>query len=629
MFRSKGALVFVLATVSILLRNTDAKNIGIAFGGGGFKSVADQTALTAGLLAELMRRDEALREDDSISSPLASSELYKEVKSLSTISGGSWFTSYLVYSINYRRMVEEMAKQAATGADKGIICGTFYESYGKRFDALRQNTITTNDIQRVFLLLEDLVSPLATVPLLGMFVDNIKSSLNNVVFFSQIGSTDGGPQSNWFNVTNTILGDDINQMTLGSEVQEWSKGKSWNIITSTTTMSNVGFLPKDAAFLAPLTTISIPFRSNIWANRSSGKKLSYSAEDSADSADGGDLVGAPFVPVLFSVVLGNEGSPPAPLPTKVDSVAKKLSLIYSLIGRRRLNDFFNPFRWLRPRPTLFNTTVGPGIEPLKDINKSFAAMPIVGPVAASSAAIGFTSVLPDTITDVLIQVLKFNPNVGFACKGKRADPSLSFLTGLEILNKLWSKNDLNRKDFNAVTENGVCNYLDGGATDPFGIATALASGADEIFCVNAIPDLVSVRGVHFGYNPLSGDSPVAALAPCFIFDRNNITSEETHIFDVEAGRTVKEMKLETFTVNTKKNDYFGIEEGRTVTLHVFSALSTEMSTGAIVAGSVEFKEIGDYIEDIMSALVFPENKEIVDKILMALGTLNGSVVTNE
>ncbi len=171
--------------------------------------------------------------------------------------------------------------------------------------------------------------------------------------------------------------------------------------------------------------------------------------------------------------------------------------------------------------------------------------------------------------------------------------------------------------------------LDGGATDPFGIATALASGADEIFCVNAIPDVVTVRGTHFGYNPLSGDSPVAALTPCFIFDKNSIRSEETHVFDDEAGRTVKEMKLETFTVKMVENVYFGIEEGRTVTLHVFSALSTEMPTGDIVAGAVEFKEIGDYIEDIMSALVFSKNKEIVDKILMALGTLKGSVAANE
>ena len=43
MTRFKNALVFGLVTLSILSsRNADAKNLGIAFGGGGFKSVADQ-----------------------------------------------------------------------------------------------------------------------------------------------------------------------------------------------------------------------------------------------------------------------------------------------------------------------------------------------------------------------------------------------------------------------------------------------------------------------------------------------------------------------------------------------------------------------------------------------------------
>ena len=42
MFVLKGTFIVVLATVSIFFRKADANNIGIAFSGGGFKSVADQ-----------------------------------------------------------------------------------------------------------------------------------------------------------------------------------------------------------------------------------------------------------------------------------------------------------------------------------------------------------------------------------------------------------------------------------------------------------------------------------------------------------------------------------------------------------------------------------------------------------
>ena len=125
----------------------------------------------------------------------------------------------------------------------------------------------------------------------------------------------------------------------------------------------------------------------------------------------------------------------------------------------------------------------------------------------------------------------------------------------------------------------MCNFLDGGASDPFGIATALASGADEIFCVNAVPDLFSVRKVHFGQG---------ILRPLHIFDNDKESiDEKVQTFDGEGGRTIKDMKLVTYKVKTVENIYFGIEEGREVILHVFSAQSTELSTGDIVAGAVD------------------------------------------
>ena len=102
------------------------------------------------------------------------------------------------------------------------------------------------------------------------------------------------------------------------------------------------------------------------------------------------------MPVLFSVVLGDEGSPPAPLkPEKIYSVLENLQLTY--------NGFRSNSNWW---PTKFSKTIERGIQPMRNDNDSFADMLIVGPVAASSAAIGFASILPKSITGLLTQVLK-------------------------------------------------------------------------------------------------------------------------------------------------------------------------------------------------------------------------------
>lgn len=164
-----------------------------------------------------MKRDPKALRKDSISSPLAASGLYENVKSISTISGGSWFTSYLVYSMKYRAMVEEMARKAAYGVGGKKVSEIFFEKYGQRFDDLRASNDSTNDAQALFVLLDGLVSRLP-VDEKG-YVRQISNGLRTALMFSQTGSH-GGPQSSWYSATKDILGDDINQKTLGSEVQE-------------------------------------------------------------------------------------------------------------------------------------------------------------------------------------------------------------------------------------------------------------------------------------------------------------------------------------------------------------------------------------------------------------------------
>ena len=219
-----------------------------------------------------------------------------------------------------------------------------------------------------------------------------------------------------------------------------------------------------------------------------------------------------------------------------------------------------------------------------------------------------------------------NPQVGFAFKEK--DPSASFSTGQGLIDNLWKKGKLTDEDFNEVTQKGVCNFADGGwggATDSFSIGTALASGADEIFCVNAIPDLSTVQGSHF--DPPSFGQPTMRL---FQGTSSNADIGEPNF---ESNNSVENMTFQTIKVKTVENVYFGIEKDRGVTLHIFSVKSKEIRTIEMVAGSVKsFKEIGEYIEDITETFADTKNKDIVDKMLKALGALKKSkrsIATND
>mmetsp|Transcript_2672 Transcript_2672/g.2936 ORF Transcript_2672/g.2936 Transcript_2672/m.2936 type:complete len:585 (+) Transcript_2672:43-1797(+) len=583
MFGFKGALLFALITVAIFSgKETDANHIGIAFGGGGFKSVADQTALTAGLLAVLMKRNDVSCDDSSSSSsPLANSGLYKNVESISSISGGSWFTAHLAYSITYRKMVEEMARKLAYDGQTREASKIFFNEYGTRFNSIRYSKEASTDVQKWFQTIENVLQECWAPHIVTNFI-------RTMLEFSKLGTMGREPQPSWYSITKHILGEEINQKTLGSEVQEWAKGKNWNIVTSVTTPSK-----RFLKFFSPFS------ESFLWVGDADPRKLSYSTE-------GDNIAKLIFVPVLFSVVLGNDGSPPAPLPRRVYSVTEKLTLRYKWKG------------WFMDHSEPIET----GMQPKMNADDSFADMQIVGPVAASSAAIGGLA-LDKMLARTFSVGLKLSPSVGFACKER--DPNLSFVTGQKLVDKLWNKTMLTVEDRNTITEKGVCNFVDGGYTDPLGIATALASGADEIFCVNPTPDLFTVQDIYFKSGNGAKAKVVKEFFPPMEIFQGKGGSDPKNFTLAPNNKSVKKMHFETIRVKTVENIYFGIKGGIDVTLHIFSA-ECDMNTIEFVAGDANFTDIGDYVEDIMATLALQVNEVCVNKMLKALGASTGKEV---
>jgi len=132
--------------------------------------------------------------------------------------------------------------------------------------------------------------------------------------------------------------------------------------------------------------------------------------------------------------------------------------------------------------------------------------------------------------------------------------------------------------------------------------------------VNAIPDLLTVQKTHFD-PPLLGQKTLGLFQEC----KSNVDIGEPNF---ESNNSVENMTFQTIKVKTVENVYFGIEKDREVTLHIFSVQSKKIRSADMVGGSVDtFKDIGEYIEDIMETFADAKNKDGVDKMLNALGAL--------
>jgi len=260
-----------------------------------------------------------------------------------------------------------MAKQCVSGQEKGTVRKTFYVDYGKRFDALTQAIMATPDPKKSSIDIANLEDQVATIAGVKLFAAYAKLS------------TEDGSQFSWYSLTEFLLGPDISEATLGSEVQDWCKGKSWNIISTGVTPSG-------------------PLRNYLWVNwPDSNKQLSYNVVRAEWAFEFVPLL----VPVIFSTVLGYPAAA-TPLP-EINDMSKKIQIKHYGDVKK---SFFDPLGIGSKVSSFFRPPVSAkGMQPMTNSQNSFADMPIVGPVAASSAAVGFASLLGEKATALLCEGL--------------------------------------------------------------------------------------------------------------------------------------------------------------------------------------------------------------------------------
>lgn len=409
-------------------RNDQAKkHVALALSGGGFKSVADQSGMIAGLLAVLMKQSLDLQKNDS---PLASSELLGNVLTVTSISGGSWFASSLAYSKSFRIMIEDLARAAASNKESS---GIFNTRYSKRFNDLAKGA----DVDKGP---EFLAKAKKAISFLhnGAIPEAMEFGLLMTAFLYQQNEQ----HVSWSSFVSHILMDDIGE-TMGSSVQEWAVGKALAIVTSVISPIPARMLTKN-----PFDRDYIWYKSdgNNVLNIFESNHLFYNMEQPKECQ-------ATLIPARFSVILGAAKSTPAPLPYG-PSVLDGIHVNYK--GSNSSDDNWN-------LPQKFNATSDLGIAASLNDRESFYDTPISGPVAASSSVIGILTMI--RIIAKLFDNIQLDPGVWFASNlaGREA-----FEEPLTLTRRLWKEKKLTQGMVDQAASIGMYELTDGGATDAFG-----------------------------------------------------------------------------------------------------------------------------------------------------------------
>lgn len=634
---------------------------GLALEGGGFLAHAAHTGvLTALLSLTKLDSDDAplhhwyLAKTPGLAQEAAASNkshgynsrlaaLMSSVKTISTSSGGSWWMSQLAFSENFLGLIDAIAKKPETA-------GALYKE--RWMDPFLQALVIAPlvptpggeqvDIKKVL----QSQTPLPESPssLLDERDEVHHASNDSVVSENILGNpfiqvvlevivmSVASKGKSWTELVKLLLqstsGDMTGDETLGSKVNEWAKGKSWLIGTAISSPGGSGPATckpwKEEVCLAKYPGHELtPDKSIIYESSAGGNAWMYSLPQPVGSTSDAAL----WTPARFSSVLGAGGK--APMEFCVQDCQDRM-FEYTANNESSLSQERNGASFATSDTSLFSA------------------------VSASSAAMGFAV----TLSNLKMLAIGGAVNTGIMNSVKKVKsiidrvPGLSWLIEHGIANILsaqyklavWSETAADGvKAFQeaaatvkAITdEHGnppllsaqsladkeLIAQVDGGLADNTGIGHALAAGRSEIICFVPLidffwllfdrtadymnfmheawplPDFVEN---HFNQCPL-------CYASFKLFQETEQQVKETweqtstKLVLPPGVRYVNSIRVGTLQLTTLKNDYFGIEAGRRVTLHVVNINSP------VGIGGVNYYDYPAVVQDVVDVLLNPSS----------------------
>jgi hypothetical protein len=533
--------------------------VALAIEGGGFRAQCVATGILAGVTAKAPLKAGQERS-------LAATGILDRFDTISSNSGGSWFSSSLIYSPDYLALVEGISRSPQTAQSQ------FLQKYITPW--LKASGVDSNKF--------NLVKDLAELIVKDIFGTADEDTLFIVSYFLATGF-------DWNTFVDKLLMSTANinqQLMMGEAVAEWAKSKTW-LVDHTVVIPSHG-------------------KSGIlYSDATGSSQLKY--------ADDNDTL-TYFLPAKFSVTLGagiDAAAPVEYLPTS--SYIKQHKLKYTATS------------FYVSESDALGTDGAHG-----NLMKYAGKLPVARVTSASSAFLGGAAILGALVGDIekLIGDADLTPWVSTAPNGDAFSVANTLIKQLEY-NESHRLIGISNKAVDAFAKAAVHGVIDGGYSDNTGIANAVAAGANEVVVfinsnstgATSLPDVMGLFAG--GACPMGCTFTPKALYPVFQSPTAAELKEQIkgfHNLDLAGSKLLKFISVGTVTATTADNQYFGIQGSRPITVHIVNV------GGALSIGYFEnFANYATFTQEIVSVILAKVNDEFVSQTLMPLFLGSGSV----
>jgi len=475
---------------------------------------------------------------------------------LSTVSGGSWFASSLAFSKNFLNLTDSIAHSPKTAKKQ------FVQRWSQPLRAA-----TGVDSQKVISM-----KSVAEILVRLVFGRENRDTIFMMSYFLASGLT-------WNHFVDVVLNSTAgieNSLRLGSPVMKWAQDKTW-------LLGHTILMPRGRlnALMYPgfLGTSEVKYHGT-------NESLPW------------------FLPAKFSMRLGSGVDASAPLNIVPESAAFSHDTL-------KYSASFGPI------PYAHATSQPIGRDGARDNLVKYAGMLPVTRVASASSAFGGPFQDSGPFAEVIRLLMDAEPTPWIAS----APHGVAFRVGDDLVHDIPKVRPSN-KTLAVLADNVVHGVIDGAYSDNTGIGHAVAAGANEVVVFlntdeKSDVDTTTLTRLFAGHVfPKVGILP-KALYPIFQSPSSKEVMDQIaqnfHLLVPPRAKFVKKVCAGTITAQTAANVHFGIDEGKTVTIHVVN-IASDLTIGFFQ--SVD--DYGDFIQELMSVLLDKANVAFTSEVLMPL-----------
>eukprot|EP00930_Biecheleria_cincta_P048885 TRINITY_DN34141_c0_g1_i1.p1 TRINITY_DN34141_c0_g1~~TRINITY_DN34141_c0_g1_i1.p1 ORF type:complete len:684 (-),score=59.55 TRINITY_DN34141_c0_g1_i1:171-2159(-) len=588
----------------------------IAIAGGGFRALSVAVGTTTSLLGALAANGGGPSLDT----------LFGNIPLVSSNSGGSWFSSELLYSQSFNDLLVNMSKDldqagvmfnntwinsvlrhtsaSGKGASTNLPCAYLLAqamSTAAQFveDKVDAESLEIKVCERVTGMSKIACRGAVAVsqPIINKAKEAAISDVEKIVKevfpwqqdlwqFMYVSETQAN--HNWESKVSAMLSDTAGisgGLSLGSDPVAWAKGKAWQACTSIPTPADGG---RESFYYY---SSSIGFE---------GTNLSYNVAGASRD----------YVPARFSVVLGSGVGSTSPF--SFCATEDCFGLEVSVHGGTSVGD---------AAVSVESSSSAPATQIYgQAIAQSGGRLAVDSVASASSSALGASALTPGTAAIAGVQCGSMATWISNVGGGRTFDIASLYRANTAALGQVSQA----MADSYAYSQ--VQGLVDGAYTDNTGIAWAIASGATEVVCIMNSESLMSGIFYLFAGAPAQWGAGFIKLLYYNIFEESEASAKDQYQdfprLEQPGGTSkfVKGIAYGTWETTTVENKWFGIKAGIKVTLHV---LSVE-AVGVSMADLTDFYYYGTLVNEITSTFAYAPNKDAVNEILCKFYGVDGA-----